>query len=290
VPSGTAAGRSVPLRIRALAYLICPFWDNGGFGARRRDLRGATQPTAKDVHMNHLNDDNYDPVAARRIRHRKQVVAGLGLAAVLGGGAIYATQTLTHGPDSIAPHAEGPAPMASVGSVSSGAVAPASRPPSSPAPAAGTSSPVAPSAPADPQSANERVAAARSAAAKDGIPVQRPVPQVTAAAVVPDLKVTNFGSLRRDRKTLRVVSGRGDLTGQRELAWVADDGVPVGDARCGQNFRFANHAKPARKPNLLLCWRTSADKSVFTVMVDVSGHPSKRDSVAALDKQWNRLG
>jgi hypothetical protein len=134
------------------------------------------------------------------------------------------------------------------------------------------------------------VAAARRAAAKDGVKVQRPLPATTAAAAASDLTVTDSGSLRADRGTLRVVSARGDLTGYKELAWVADDGDPVGPARCSQTFRFANNAKPARKPNLLVCWRTSAAKSVYTVMVDLDGHPSEQDSVAALAKRWAAMG
>jgi hypothetical protein len=39
-----------------------------------------------------------------------------------------------------------------------------------------------------------------------------------------------------------------------------------------------------------VCWRTSTAKSVYTVTVDLGGHPSKQDSVAALAKRWNAMG
>ena len=239
--------------------------------------------------MTRLDDGGYDPATARRARRRKQAVVGVvGLAAVLGGGAFLATEVLPRGADRAMPDAGALAPTAASASASSDSVASASGRPSSRPSAAGLSR--TPSAPASPKTAAERVAAARSAAASHGVPVQRPVPQAHAAAVVQDVTVIDSGSLRKDRGTLRVVSGRGDLTGQRELAWVADDGQPVGDARCTQTFLFADNAKPARKSNLLVCWRTSAEKSVYTVTVDLDGRPSKRDSVAALDKQWSRLG
>jgi hypothetical protein len=241
------------------------------------------------MRMTNHRDGSYAQGMARR-SGRKQAIAGVaGLAAVLGGGAFFATDALTRGSGSIAPDTRALAPVAPSAS-SSASAAQSSPKPSSRAPAVGVSRTSTPSAQARPKTAAERVAAARSAAAKDGVPVQRPVPQATAAAVVEDLTVTESGSLRRDRGTLRVVSARGDLAGQRELAWVADGGYAVGDARCSQTFRFANNATPARKANLLVCWRTSAGKSVYTVTVNLDGRPSKRDSVAALDQEWNRLG
>ena len=104
------------------------------------------------------------------------------------------------------------------------------------------------------------------------------------------MNVTTSGSVQRDGKTMRLVSARADLTGQRELAWVADGGEPVGRARCSQTFRLASNVEPARKPNLLICWRLSATKSVYTVMVDLDGDPSERKAAAAIDTEWQKLG
>ena len=227
-------------------------------------------------------------------RRRKLAVAGaVGLAAVLGGGAFLATDRLTGAEERpVATGAEAVLPTASAASQPA-----ASRPAAGPAPSASVRADRAPAsprgkmttAPAVGKSTQERIKAAREAARKAGHPVQRPVPRAAMAAAR-DVTVTTSGTLRTDRGTMRVVSGRGDLTGYRELGWVADGGEVVGAARCSQTFRFADQAEPTRKPNLLVCWRTSAAKSVYTVTVDLDGKPSKQKSVAALDAQWAKMG
>lgn len=233
---------------------------------------------------------SYDPDAARRSRRRKQAAVGaVGLAAVLGGGAFLVTEAVTRDSGVPEPAALAPQPAATSAATSAAPSATPAKKASRP-PAVSVSRTPSPSVSTPTKTAAERVAAARSAAAKDGVKVQRPLPAATAAGVVEDVTVTDSGSLREDGGTLRVVSARGDLTGRQELGWVADDGDPVGSARCSQTFRFAGNTKPARKPNLLVCWRTSAAKSVYTVTVDLDGHPSKQDSVAALAKRWNAMG
>jgi hypothetical protein len=232
-------------------------------------------------------DGTYDEEAARRSRRRKQAVVGVaGVAAVLGGGAFFVTQAMT-AKQAIAPEVAS-APLApQITESDSPTARPPSSAPTSRAPAAKVSRTASPT-PSHPMTAAERVKAARDAAAKDGVSVQRPL--LGATATVTDLAVTDSGSLERDRGTLRVVSARGDLTGYQELGWVAAKGTRVGSADCTQTFRFANNAKPAKKPNLLICWRTTGAKSVYTVMVDLDGHPSKKDSVAALVKRWSAMG
>ncbi|GGJ94744.1 hypothetical protein GCM10010123_25690 [Pilimelia anulata] len=129
----------------------------------------------------------------------------------------------------------------------------------------------------------QRVAAAKAA---PRAPLAAPIRK---AATISGVQVAESGNLRKDRQTLRVVSARADLTGQRELAWVADGGAPVGTARCTQNFRFST-ARPAKvRPTLLLCWRTSAARSAYTVMVNLNGRPSREASIAALDSAWAKL-
>jgi hypothetical protein len=132
----------------------------------------------------------------------------------------------------------------------------------------------------------ERIAAARAAAAKDGFPIQRPL----AAAQSGPVTVTNSGSLMRDGATLRIITAKYDLTGQRELAWAADGGEPVGNAHCTQNFHFSNNGTARERPTMLLCWLTSAGKSVVTVAVTKQGRPSTAASVATIDQQWAKLG
>jgi hypothetical protein len=122
--------------------------------------------------------------------------------------------------------------------------------------------------------------------ANGGLPGQAPASP--RAAAVPT--VTDSGSITKDRRTLRVVTAKGDLTGQRELAWAADEGRVVGNARCTQNFRL-NPGDPAGvRPTMLLCWRVSETKSVFTVAVDLNGKPSEKESVATIEKAWSSLG
>ncbi|GAA0730093.1 hypothetical protein Drose_33400 [Dactylosporangium roseum] len=105
----------------------------------------------------------------------------------------------------------------------------------------------------------------------------------------PAISIRNTGSLQTDRATLRVVSGRTDLTGQRELGWVAGQGEPFGSARCTQELRLVPGGPVVTKPELLICWRTSPVKSVYTVAVSLDGHPSREISVAAIDEAWDEL-
>lgn len=102
--------------------------------------------------------------------------------------------------------------------------------------------------------------------------------------------VTDYGTLATDRHTTRVVSGYLDLTGQMELAWVADAGQVVGDAHCTQNIQTTPSAPARVRPTLMICWRTSKAKSVYTLAVNLVGAPSAADSVALLDQRWNALG
>jgi hypothetical protein len=125
------------------------------------------------------------------------------------------------------------------------------------------------------------------AAADRTVPPQPPAPVEPHTTVVPTVK--NSGSLPKDHHTLRVVSARGDLTGQRELSWAADSGHPVGNARCTQNFRIGADAAARERPTMLLCWRTSATKSVYTIAVDIDRRPSETASVVTINQTWSKL-
>jgi hypothetical protein len=135
-------------------------------------------------------------------------------------------------------------------------------------------------------------AVAPSAAAPKAAPSPTPgaakkVARPPAAAAV---MATASGDVQKDHKTIKVVTSHSDLTGQGELAWAADAGHAVDGAKCTQNFRFNPGSKVGERPTMLLCWRTSATKSVYTLAVDVDRRPSEKDSVAALDKAWQKLG
>jgi hypothetical protein len=239
-----------------------------------------------------------DPGAAHRSRRRRQAVIGAtGLAAVLGlGGVLVANR----------PNAETAADTPTVVAKSEQTSPSTSEPSSTPATAASPTVASSPGAEASPGAAaspgaeaspgttdpraRKEVIAARKKAAADGVQIQHPIGARAATVADADISVTNTGNLRSSKSTMRLVSAPGDLSGRRELAWVADQGSPVGAARCSQRFRFANEAKPAVKKNLLVCWQTSARKSVYTVTVSVDGKPSKTASVAAIAKKWKQLG
>lgn len=115
-------------------------------------------------------------------------------------------------------------------------------------------------------------------------------PEPTTVQHIGGVTQVMSGSMATDRHSMRVVAARSNLVGQRELAWVADAGEPVGDARCTQNFKIGPGGKPRVRPTMLICWRTSPQRSVYTVLVDIEHPPSKQASVAALDEAWAKLG
>lgn len=237
-------------------------------------------------------DDEYDWRAARRKRRRgKAAVGAAGLAALLGGGAFLVTDLLTGKPETIATDSGALSPLAPPSL--------ASEPPSASAStsatrhgrsgaAASKSAEPAPSAGPTTKSAEQRIKDARRDAAEHGVPLMRPLPAVTVPQA--DIRVTNSGSLQSRNGTLRVVWAPGDLTGQRELAWAADDGDPYADARCTQTLRLSNDTKGSTKPTVMMCWRTSATRSVIAIQVRLDGHPSRAVAAAAVDKQWRAMG
>jgi hypothetical protein len=146
--------------------------------------------------------------------------------------------------------------------------------------------------PSRPRTPEERVAAARKAMKEHGVPVLHPLPPPSEAdmALAASAKVSDSGSLTKDGAIMRVVTARGDLTGLRELAWVAGGITVHGKVSCSQTFRFANEAGPERKPTLMVCWRTSAKKSVITAAVSREGHPSASWSATVIAREWRKLG
>jgi hypothetical protein len=233
-------------------------------------------------------DGVYSPGVARRSRRRKHAMIGVGLFVLLGGGGLVATQAL-----------DDDTPATRTGALDSPALLPGASQPASgvePSPSAGARSGAAPAKPAvsagapRPVTDDERITAARSAAAKAGSQVRRPLPpNGGAVASVSDADVTT-STTEQGGGTLRVMSARKDLTGHGELALVADKGEKVGNARCTQKIRVSANVEAKVRPTLLLCWRTSAQKSVYTVAVVTKGRPSTKASATAIDKEWSRLG
>lgn len=134
----------------------------------------------------------------------------------------------------------------------------------------------------------DEIEEARRKMAEDGVPVKPPVtPETTQTAA--DIKMTTKGSIK-EGGIVRMITARGDLTGQRELAYVAGDIKEYRGASCTQTFKFSNNDRPKKRDNLLMCWRTSAEKSVIAMVVDPKGRPSRDKAVNALEKNWRRLG
>jgi hypothetical protein len=232
----------------------------------------------------------YAPGPARRARRRRQAAIGaVGLLAILGVGGIVATQVLDD-PDTTAITGAGaPLPVAS-GTGAPSAVTGSTQPGSAAASTATTGAAKgAPTATPKPLTTEEQIAAVRSAAAKPNNQVRPGLPPNAAADTVNPADVTT-ATTQQGGEDLKTVSARQDLTGYQELSLIADQGTRYGDSRCTSKIRVSPKDKPRERPTLLLCWRTSAEKSVFTVAVKRDGRPSSKLSLAAIDKRWAELG
>jgi len=240
------------------------------------------------------NQKSGGPAGVRRARRAKQVALGTAGLVVLGAGAYVTTDKITQNGRS------------EVRNVT--ALAPAEPPePSSSDPASAPSAAVSevgkdgalPSAHSLPNSAKSvapaipsELAAIRDKARKAPHVVVKRAPARAGEAWATDAEVHEIthGSPKSKKGTIKVVSARLDLTGQRELSWIVDEGEPVGDAHCSQRFRIMAGGPVAVKPTLLVCWRTGKTKSVYTVAINMLEKPSRKASVAAISKEWARLG
>jgi hypothetical protein len=130
----------------------------------------------------------------------------------------------------------------------------------------------------------KEIRAARAKAAADGVPLRRPLEQKTSTGAI---------SQRTEKiadGTIRITTARHDLTGQGPLAIAADEGTKIGDARCTNKIRFSTGAPAQERPTLLLCWRTSAKRSVVTMIATPGGKPAAATSVGVIDREWAKLG
>ena len=197
-------------------------------------------------------------------RWRYRAPAAVGLAVILGSSLLAAQQ--------------GGSKHAAAGADQPAGTVEASDPPSSAA-----------ASPSGSASGSASPAASASASASPATS-HRPSAKPAAAVSVAPVTVTTTGSLPKDHHTMRIVSAHADLTGQRELAWAADSGHPVGAARCTQNFRFNPQSPAGIRPTMLMCWRTSQAKSVYVISVDLDHKPSEQAATAVLSQTWNKLG
>lgn len=236
----------------------------------------------------------FGPSVSRRSRRTRIAAGVVGLAGLLGGGAYVAIDKLAPTTTEVGINkAVALPPEASTSDdPSASPTTPAKGAKTGDRPKAGTPpTTAAPVASEAFHTAAERVAAARAAAAKDGVKVihpRTPTASPAAVAAAAAAHVENIGSVKQG-STMRVITAKMDLTGLREQGWVAGGVTSYGPVDCSQTFRFGNEQKPAKKENLLVCWRTSAKKSVITVTVDTKGHPSVAKSVAAIDQRWRQM-
>jgi hypothetical protein len=224
------------------------------------------------------------PVRSRMNRTRL-AVGTAGLAAVLGAGAYVVTsrivneseQTVAQEVASIMPAAD--RPDASPDANPSASVSPSV----SPVPTTDASGKAIPS------HVVEEIREARRKMAEDGVPVKPPILPKVAAKPVSDVKRTTTGSIQKGG-IVRVITARGDLSGQEELAYVAGGVWKEGKASCTQTFQFSTNPAPGKRDNLLMCWRTDPEKSVIIMVVDPKGDPSENKALKVLADNWRSLG
>ncbi|MEV4279502.1 hypothetical protein [Actinoplanes xinjiangensis] len=252
------------------------------------------------THHDDRPGDDGTPMApmalVRPQRSRIKRVAGVvGLAAVLGSGAYFTTLSVTT--DNEAERREvtalgTPHPASTVDprpSVSGSAGT------SDGTPQPGKTGGAMQAAKAEPsfEEPAERVRKAREAAAKDGVEITRPLPARTenpaGEAAARAAEEVTIGSAK-EGGTMRIVTVRGDLTGQREIGWVAGGVKKHGEVECSQRFRLYNEQEPKTRPNLLVCWRTSAERSVIVVDTKIGGRPAVAKSLAVIEREWRKLG
>ncbi|GAA4590288.1 putative low-complexity protein [Actinoplanes octamycinicus] len=221
--------------------------------------------------------------SARRTRRSQAIFGASALAALALGGALVATQHSGDQESKAEPgRARMPAATGQAGSTRAGADKAA--PKEAEAKQQTQDGAVA----KQPRTKEERIAAVREAAAKHTTKINYPLPPPPSGRMLTDAelhaKVTRDGG-----ETRRLYSARTDLTGQKELAWVTEDHQTIGAVSCTDKVRFSATTPAKARPTLLICWRISDARSVYTVAVNPDGKPSLKRSVAAIEKEWSRM-
>jgi len=228
-------------------------------------------------------DGGLPSVIGSRVRRNKRVAIGAaGLAAVLSVGALLLIDQATEKSGTTARLADdtGPAARTSAPPSHSAVAGKATAAPIGPVATAASGAPGA-------KTVGERLSEARSANKRLGTEVRRPAPRTASTVDASKVKVVQTGT-NQSGHMIRVSSAPLDLTGYRELAWVRG-GVRYGDATCTQKITVSENVPPKERSTLLICWRTTAKKSAYTVAVDFTKRPSMADSVAALDEAWTAM-
>jgi hypothetical protein len=113
-----------------------------------------------------------------------------------------------------------------------------------------------------------------------------------AAAGGTTIAARTYGKGGQLTRTIRVVAARTDLSGKLEQAWAAGSGSEVGRDRCTNNIQPAKGSAARVRPTVMLCWRTSASFSAYSLIIDPkSATPvTEADGAAALDDAWDAAG
>lgn len=215
----------------------------------------------------------------RSAQRRKQAVVGIAGAAAVLAGAGFLVIELMHESQPTLPEPEALAPL------------------TTPATAASAAAAVEPSVTRTPKVTRhaapvERSPVPKPAASREAIPEQG-----APASVAIDEPRERAGDRSEVTErteplgdgTIRIVSARRDLSGERQMLLAGDDGEEVGrGVRCTTDVRYGL-SRPSAAPQTLLCWRTSASRSVITMASSRDGEPPTAGSVDAIDREWSRL-
>lgn len=118
---------------------------------------------------------------------------------------------------------------------------------------------------------------------------QQPAWQAKAVAAVGGVSVVGrqYGSAK-DRKTIRVVAARTDLTGKLDMKWVVEKGTKVGRAQCTNKLKLTESTQAKARPTMLMCWRTSKTFSAYSVIIDFDHTPKADEAVKVIDDIWGK--
>jgi hypothetical protein len=229
----------------------------------------------------------------RRNQRRKQAIVGVtGAAAVLAGAVFLAVQLN----DSDQENLPEPAAMApqttSTTTATQTAMPGASSDAASVAPSVTRTSKVP-----KPADAVERSPSPKPSRSREATPDAAESP---AAGTVKDLRsklsMPQEGGAVNERTealrngTIRIVTAKRDLTGQRELLLAGDEGKSVGGGvTCTSNVKINAAVEEVQQPTMLLCWKTSKSRSVVTMAVIPKGDPPTQASADIIGKEWAEL-
>lgn len=210
----------------------------------------------------------------RSARRRKQAIVGVaGAAAVLAGAGFLATQLMNESQPSL-PEPEALAPMTTMPVTEPTPVVPAPSytlgPRTTRHAAPVRISPVPPPPPASVEAV--------------------PYPEEIGDPAVEQMQQFGMGAREEIRErtevlgsgSIRVVSARRDLTGERLALLSRDEGRAAGrGVRCTDQIRFGT-GLPSGGPGVLVCWRTSEGRSVITIGQGASA----AESVEVINREW----